>query len=201
MISLLSIAHNCYKRMILRCHRWEIDTRASWIQFGRSCASQLLKLTQATENWFQKLVTAATNFVNLPVAQYDTGQHQSLIHELHTLTNETSLCLVVRSLLENPRFDIKLNSQQGHWWPSTATGLSQGSVLAPIHRLTDQPLLLECELSCMPITSEISCTIIWCWQKFRCCPSHSLSPHITESHIWGLTLPKQVSLIHRRPKS
>ena len=96
----------------------------------RSCAGQLLNLTQHIEDGYKRKMLTGAAFVDLSAA-YDTVQHRLMIRKLMDMTGDIDLCQVIRGLLSNRRFFVQLNDKKSRW-RSQKNGLPQGSVLAPL---------------------------------------------------------------------
>ena len=112
---------------------------------GRSCAGQLLNLTQHIEDGYERKMLTGAAFVDLSAA-YDTVQHRLMIRKQMDLTGDIDLCQVIRGLLSNRRFFVQLNDKKSRW-RSQKNGLLQGSVLAPLLfniYTNDQPLPTDC---------------------------------------------------------
>ena len=112
---------------------------------GRSCAGQLLNLTQHIEDGYERNMLAGAAFVDLSAA-YDTVQHRLMIRKLMDMTGDIDQCLVIRGVLSNRRFFVQLNDNKSRW-RSQKHGLPQGSVLAPLlfnGYTNDQPLPTDC---------------------------------------------------------
>ena len=97
---------------------------------GRSCAGQLLNLTQHIEDGYERNMLTGAACVDLSAA-YDTVQHRLMIRKLLDMTGDIDLCQVIRGLLSNRRFFVQLNDKKSRWG-SQKNGLPQGSVLAPL---------------------------------------------------------------------
>ena len=112
---------------------------------GRSCAGQLLNLTQHIEDGYERKMKTGAAFVDLSAA-YDTVQHRLMIRKLMDMTGDMDLCQVIMGLLSNRRFFVQLNDKKSRW-RSQKDGLPQGSVLAPLLfnvYTNDQPLPTDC---------------------------------------------------------
>ena len=78
---------------------------------GRSCAGQLLNLTQHIEDGYERNMLTGAAFVDLSAA-YDTVQHRLMIRKLMDMTGDIDLCQVIRGLLSNRRFFVQLNDKK-----------------------------------------------------------------------------------------
>ena len=97
---------------------------------GRSCAGQLLNLTQHIEDGYERNMLTCAAFVDLSAAS-DTVQHRLMVRKLMDMTGDIDLCQVIRGLLSNRRFFVQLNDKKSRW-RSQKNRLPQGSVLAPL---------------------------------------------------------------------
>ena len=70
-----------------------------------------------------------TAFVDLSAA-YDIVNHRLLIQKLFNITQDSTLCSVIRNLLSNRRFYVQLNNEWSRW-RLQKNDLPQGSVLSP----------------------------------------------------------------------
>ena len=134
-ISLLCIPYKLYeRRLILMRISPLVDEKLTKDQAGfrpgRSCAGQLLNLTQHIEDGYERKMLTGAAFVDLSAA-YDTVQHRLMIRKLMDMTGDIDLCQVIRSLLSNRRFFVQLNDKKSRW-RSQKNGMPQGSVLAPL---------------------------------------------------------------------
>ena len=81
-ISMLCITYKLYERLILMRLSPLVDDKLTKDQGGfrpgRSCAGQLLNLTQHIEDGYERNVLTGAAFVDLSAA-YDTGQHRLMI--------------------------------------------------------------------------------------------------------------------------
>ena len=64
------------------------------------------------------------------VQAYDTVNHRLLIQKFFNITQDSTLCSVIRNLLSNRRFYVELNNERSRW-RLQKNGLPQGSVLSP----------------------------------------------------------------------
>ena len=78
---------------------------------GRSCAGQLLNLTQHIEDGYERKMLTGAAFVDLSAA-YDTVQHRLMIRQLMDMTGDIDLCHVIRCLLSNRRYFVQLNDKK-----------------------------------------------------------------------------------------
>ena len=147
-ISLLCIPYKLYERLILMRISL-VDEKLTKDQAGfrpgRSCAGQLLNLTQHIEDGYERKMLTDAASVDLSAA-YDTVQHRLMIRKLMDMTGDIYLCQVIRGLLSNRRFIVQLNDKKSRW-RSQKNGLPQGSVLAPLLfniYTNDQPLPTDC---------------------------------------------------------
>ena len=101
-ISLLCHTYKLYEIMILNRIAPTIDQHLikeqACFKAGKSCASQLLNLTQHIEDGYQECKITGTAFVYLSAA-YDTANHRLLIQKLYNITQDSALCGVVQNLL------------------------------------------------------------------------------------------------------
>ena len=65
---------------------------------GKSCCSQLLKLTQHIEDGYQRGMITGAVFVDLSAA-YDIVNHRFLIQKLYDFTEDSQLCKVIQNML------------------------------------------------------------------------------------------------------
>lgn len=117
-ISLLCLPYKLFERLLLQRFTPLINPKLTKDQAafrpGRSCAGQLLNLTQHIEDGFEhKLITRAA-FFDL-TAGYDAVQHRAMIRKLLDLTGDLDLCQVIKSLLKNGRFFVQLNNKKSKW--------------------------------------------------------------------------------------
>ena len=148
-ISLLCIPYKLYERLILMrispLVGEKLTKDQSGFRPGRSCAGQLLNLTQNIEDGYERKMLTGAAFVDMSAA-YDTVQHRLMIRKLMDMTGDIDLCQVIRGLLSNRRFFVQLNDTKSRW-RSQKNGLPQGSVLAPLLfniYTNDQPLPTDC---------------------------------------------------------
>ena len=78
---------------------------------GRSCAGQLLNLTQHLGDGYERNMLTGAAIVDLSAA-YDTVQHRLMIRKLMDMTGDKDLCQVIRGLLSNRRFFVQLNDKK-----------------------------------------------------------------------------------------
>ena len=132
-ISLLCIPYKLYERLILMRISPLVDEKLTkdlaGFRPGRSCAGQILNLTQHIEDGYERKMLTGAAFVDLSAA-YDTVQHRLMIRKLMDMTGDIDLCQVIRGLLSNRRFFVQINDKKSRW-RSQKNGLPQGSVLAP----------------------------------------------------------------------
>ena len=97
-ISLLCITYKLYERLILMHTSSLVDDKLSKDQAGftpgRSCAGQLLNLTQHIEDGHEINMLTCAAFVDLSAA-YDTVQHRLMIRKLMDMTGDIDLCQVI----------------------------------------------------------------------------------------------------------
>ena len=92
--------------------------------------SQLLNLTEHTEDGYEKRLITGAVFVDLSAA-YDTVNHRRLLSNVLEMTGDVQLTDLIRTMLENRRFFVVLNGKKSRW-RRQRNGLPQGSVLAPM---------------------------------------------------------------------
>ena len=148
-ISLLCTTCKLYERLLLQHLTPLIDPKLTKDQAGfrpgRSCAGQLLNLTQHIEDGFERKLITGAAFIDLTAA-YDTVQHRAMTRKLLDMTGDLDLCQVIKSLLNNRRFFVQLNDKKSKW-KAQKNGLPQGSILAPLLfniYTNDQPLPPQC---------------------------------------------------------
>ncbi|KAK5916131.1 hypothetical protein CesoFtcFv8_001658 [Champsocephalus esox] len=91
-ISLLCITYKLYERLLLQRFMPLIDTKLTKDQAGfRSCAGQLLNLTQHIEDGFEGQPITGAAFTDLSAA-YDTVQHRTMVRKLLDMTGDLNLC-------------------------------------------------------------------------------------------------------------
>ena len=93
-ISLLCHTYKLYERMIINRIAPVVEQRLIKEQAGlgteKSCPSQLLNLTQHTEDGYQRGMITGAAFVDLSAA-YDTVNHRILIQKLYNITQDSPL--------------------------------------------------------------------------------------------------------------
>ena len=148
-ISLLFIPYKLYERLILMRISPIVDEKLTkdraGFRPGRSCAGQLLNLTQHIKDGYERKMLAGAAFVDLSAA-YDTVQHRLMIRKLMDMTGDIDLCQVIRGSLSNSRFFVQLNDKKSRW-RSQKNGFPRGSVLALLLfniYTNDQPLPTDC---------------------------------------------------------
>ena len=114
-ISLLCITYKLYERVLLQRLMPLIDSKLTKDQAGfrpgRSCAGQLLNLTQHIEDGFERKQITGAAFIDLSAA-YDTVQHRTMVNKLFDMTGDLDLCQVIKSLFNNRHFYVQLNDQK-----------------------------------------------------------------------------------------
>ena len=114
-ISILCHTYKLYERMILNriapIIELHIIMEPAGFRPGKSCTSQLLNLTHHIEDGYQESMITGTTFVDLSAA-YDTVNHRLLIQKLFNITQDITLCSVIRNLLSNRRFYVELNNER-----------------------------------------------------------------------------------------
>ena len=96
---------------------------------GRSCAGQVLNLTQYIEDGYETRNITGAVFIDLTAA-YDTINHRALLLKVGQMIKNTKIVHIIESLLRNRRFFVEMDGKQSRW-RSQKNGLPQGSVLAP----------------------------------------------------------------------
>ena len=133
-ISLLYHTYKLYERLILNIVSLLLEQHLlkeqAGFRPGKLCTSQLLYLTQHTEDDYQRGMITGAAFVDLS-ATYDTVDHRILIQKLYNTTQDSQLCRVFQNMLSNRRFYVELNNERSRW-RKQKNGLPQGSVLSPI---------------------------------------------------------------------
>ena len=128
-IFLLCHTYKLYERMILNriapAIKQHLIKEQAGFRSGKSCTSQLLKLTQDIKDGYEEGMITGTAFVDLSAA-YDTVNHRLLIQKLYNTTIDRQLCRVIQNLLSDRRFYVERNR-----WRIQKNGLPQGSVLSP----------------------------------------------------------------------
>ena len=108
-ITLLCHTYKLYERMILNRIAPVVEQRVikeqAGFMTGKSCTSQLLNLTQHTEDGYQRGMTSVAAFVDLSAA-YDTVNHIILIQKLYNITQDSPLCRVIQNMLSSRRFYV-----------------------------------------------------------------------------------------------
>ena len=93
-ISLLCITYKLYVRLILMRISPLVDKKLTKDQAGfrpgRSCAGQLLNLTQHIEDGYERKMLTCSAFIDLSAA-YDTVQHRLMIRKLMDMTGDIDL--------------------------------------------------------------------------------------------------------------
>ena len=95
---------------------------------GKSCTSQRLNLTQHMEDGYKQSMITETAFVDLSAA-YDTVNHRLLIQKHFNITQDSTLCSVIRNLLSNKILYVELNNERSRW-RLQKNGLPQRCVLS-----------------------------------------------------------------------
>ena len=108
-IFLLWHTYKLYERMILNritptIEQYLIKEQAGF-RPGESCISQLLNLTQHIEDGYQENMITGTAFIDLS-ATNNTVNHSLLIQKLFNITQDSTLCRVIRNLLSNRRLYV-----------------------------------------------------------------------------------------------
>ncbi|KAJ4942018.1 hypothetical protein JOQ06_011888 [Pogonophryne albipinna] len=165
-ISLLCITYKLYERLLLQRLMPLIDTKLTKDQAGfrpgRSCAGQLLNLTQHIEDGFEgKQITGAA-FIDLSAA-YDTVQHRTMVRKLLDMTGDLNLCQVIKSLLNNRRFYVQLNDQRSKW-KAQKNGLPQAEYACSSWSRSRHTKLVDTALNdtCRIITGCVKTTPVPC---------------------------------------
>ena len=132
-ISLLCHLYKQYERLILNRLSPVIEhiliPKQAGFRPGKYCTAQVLNLTQHIEDGFETRKTGIV-LVDLSAA-YDTDNHRRLLEKVYNMTRDYRLMCMIRTLMENRRFFVKLGGKRSRW-RSQRNGLPQGSVLAPL---------------------------------------------------------------------
>ena len=103
-ISLLSVTFKLYERLLQHRLSSIIDPKQTPDQDGfhpdRSCAEQVLNLTQHIEDGYHNRKITGFAFVDL-FSAYDTMQQWLMIYKVHTLIGDSHMCNVMQSLFTN----------------------------------------------------------------------------------------------------
>ena len=137
---------------------------------GRSCAGQLLNLTQHIEDDYERKMLTCAASVDLSAA-YGTVQLRLMIRKLVAMSGDIDPYQVIRGLLSNPRFFVQLNDKKSRW-RIQKNGLSQGSVLAPLlfnSYANDQHMPTDCSrfIYADDICNTPNRVISTCWTDTR----------------------------------
>ena len=117
-ISLLCNLYKLYERMTLSCmiHIVEENLTPDQAGFraGKSCCSQVLNLTQFTENGCEKKQITGADFVDLTAA-YDIVNLRSLLLKVASMIRNTTLIRIIESLLNNRQFFVEMDGRKSRW--------------------------------------------------------------------------------------
>ncbi|KAJ8710342.1 hypothetical protein PYW07_009708 [Mythimna separata] len=132
-ISLLCHTYKLFERLLLNRLATVVDPKLipeqAGFRPGKSCSSQVLRLTQHIEDGYEAQKVTGVVFVDLSAA-YDTINIKKLLTKVSTLTNDQGFVNILGELLHNRRFQVCLQSGKSRW-RRQKNGLPQGSVLAP----------------------------------------------------------------------
>ncbi len=133
-ISLLCVLYKLYERLILTRIQDTVEEHLSpdqaGFRTGRSCCSQVLNLTQHSEDGYETKTITGAVLVDLTAA-YDTVNHRALLFKVAQILRNTTLVRIIHSLLVNCRFYVKMEGKKSRWH-TQRNELLQGSVLAPV---------------------------------------------------------------------
>ena len=132
-ISLLCVLYKLYERLILArispIVEDQLTDDQSGFREGRSCAGQVLNLTQYIEDGYERKNITGAVFIDLSAA-YDTINHRAHLLKVGQTLKNSKMVSIIESLLRNRRFFVEMDGGKSRW-RSQKNGLPQGSVLAP----------------------------------------------------------------------
>lgn len=131
-IALLSVCFKLLERLILHrisdnIHRIIPKEQAGFMK-GRSCAEQVLSLTNYIENGFQERMKTGVVYVDLTAA-YDTIWKRGLMYKLMKVVPCRKTCDFIMNMLSDRHFKVFLNDECSNV-RKLNNGLPQGSVLS-----------------------------------------------------------------------
>ena len=117
-ISLLCHTYKLFERLILNRVAPFVDEHLipeqACFRPGKSCTSQLLKLTQLIEYGYEEGIITGAAFVDLSAA-YHTGNHIILTRKLFEITQDVRLTELIQNMLSNRRVYVDLVGKRSRW--------------------------------------------------------------------------------------
>lgn len=131
-IALLSVVFKLFERLLYNRIAMDIDKLVPDVQAGfrpkRSCAEQVLTLTNHIEAGFQLKMKTGVVFIDLTAA-YDTVWKMGLLYKLIKAVRCLRIVDMIANMLSDRLFQIMLNDQCSRF-KKLNNGLAQGSVLS-----------------------------------------------------------------------